>query len=39
MTEEGRKYLSDIMMAIGLIEEFTVDTPDFEKRKVLQKGS
>ncbi|MEK6476452.1 HepT-like ribonuclease domain-containing protein [Catalinimonas sp. 4WD22] len=30
MTEEGRKYLSDILIAINLIEQFTKDTPDFE---------
>ncbi len=30
MTEEGRKYLSDILRSIDLIENFTRDTPDFE---------
>lgn len=30
MTEKGRKYLSDILMAIDLIEKFIADTPDFE---------
>lgn len=30
MTEKGRKYLSDILMAINLIENFIVDTPDFD---------
>lgn len=29
MTEEGRKYLSDILAAIELIEDFTKDTPNF----------
>ena len=29
MTDKGRKYLSDILMAIELIEEFTADTKDF----------
>lgn len=29
MTEKGRKYLSDILMAIDLIEYFIADTPDF----------
>jgi len=29
MTEKGRKYLSDILMAIDLIEKFTVDIIDF----------
>lgn len=29
MTEKGKKYLSDILMAIDLIEDFIVDTPDF----------
>jgi uncharacterized protein with HEPN domain len=29
MTEKSRKYLSDILMAISLIEEFTVDVQDF----------
>ncbi len=29
MTEKGRKYLSDILTAIDLIEDFLVDTPDF----------
>ncbi len=29
MTEKGKKYLSDILMAIDLIENFIADTPDF----------
>lgn len=29
MTEEGRKYLSDILMAIDLIEDFTSNTDSF----------
>ncbi len=29
MTDKGRKYLSDILMAIELIEEFTADVKDF----------
>ena len=29
MTEKSKKYLSDILMAIDLIEEFTVDITDF----------
>lgn len=29
MTEKGRKYLSDIRMAINLIDNFIADTPDF----------
>ena len=29
MTEKSKKYLSDILMAIDLIEKFTVDTTDF----------
>ena len=29
MTEKGRKYLSDILMAIHLIEDFTQDTENF----------
>lgn len=29
MTEAGRKYLSDILIAIDLIEKFVQDTPDF----------
>jgi len=29
MTDKGKKYLSDIMMAIELIEEFTSETPDY----------
>lgn len=29
MTERGKKYLSDILMAINLIEYFIADTPDF----------
>jgi len=27
--EKSKKYLSDILMAIDLIEKFTVDIPDF----------
>lgn len=33
MTEQGKKYLSDILQAIGLIEKFTAeisDYPDYE---------
>ncbi|MCM4161455.1 DUF86 domain-containing protein [Antarcticibacterium flavum] len=30
MTEKGRKYLSDILLAIDLIENFIADTPNFE---------
>lgn len=29
MTEKGLKYLSDILMAIALIEEFTIENSDF----------
>ena len=29
MTDKGKKYLSDILMAIELIEEFTADIKDF----------
>ena len=29
MTEKSKKYLSDILMAIELIEEFIVDDKDF----------
>ena len=29
MTEKGKKYLSDILRAIDLIENFIADTPDF----------
>ena len=29
MTEKSKKYLSDILMAIDLIEKFTVDITDF----------
>ncbi len=29
MTEEGKKYLSDILMAIELIDEFVEPTPTF----------
>jgi uncharacterized protein with HEPN domain len=29
MTEKSKKYLSDILMAIDLIEKFTVDIKDF----------
>ena len=30
MTEKSKKYLSDILMAIDLIDEFTVDTNHFD---------
>ena len=30
MTEEGKKYLCDIKMAIDLIESFTNETKNFE---------
>lgn len=29
MTEKSKKYLSDVIMAIHLIREFTIDIPDF----------
>ena len=29
MMEKSKKYLSDILMAIDLIEKFTVDTTNF----------
>ena len=29
MTGRSRKYLSDILIAVGLIEEFIADTSDF----------
>jgi uncharacterized protein with HEPN domain len=29
MTEKSKKYLSDVLMAINLIREFTVDITDF----------
>lgn len=29
MTEKSKKYLSDILMAVILIEEFTVEITDF----------
>jgi uncharacterized protein with HEPN domain len=29
MTEKGKKYLSDILTSIDLIEDFTVDINDF----------
>ena len=29
MTEKSKKYLSDILMAIELIEEFTIDYKNF----------
>jgi uncharacterized protein with HEPN domain len=29
MTEKSKKYLSDVLMAIELIEDFTVDISDF----------
>ena len=31
MTDKGRKYLSDILMAIELIEDFTSEIKDFNK--------
>ena len=34
MIEEGRKYLSDILKAIKLIEEFTRDTTSFRAYEV-----
>lgn len=37
MTEEGRKYLSDVLMAIELIEMFVKDTLDFESYEADQK--
>jgi uncharacterized protein with HEPN domain len=30
MTDQGRKYLSDILQAIELIESFIADIPDFD---------
>jgi len=30
MTEDGKKYLADILMAIDLIEDFTRDVTDFD---------
>ena len=29
MTEKSKKYLSDVLMAINLIREFTIDIADF----------
>lgn len=29
MTEKSKKYVSDVLMAIHLIREFTIDTTDF----------
>jgi len=29
MTEKGKKYLADILLAIELIEDFTADVPSF----------
>jgi uncharacterized protein with HEPN domain len=29
MTEQGKKYLSDILRAIDLIEDFTIETDTF----------
>jgi uncharacterized protein with HEPN domain len=29
MTEKSKKYLSDVLMAIDLINQFTIDTTDF----------
>ena len=29
MTEKSKKYLSDIIIAIGLIEDFTIDITSF----------
>lgn len=31
MTEKARKYLSDILLAINLVEEFISDTKDFDE--------
>ena len=31
MTDQGKKYLSDIILAIDLIESFTISVSDFEK--------
>ncbi|MCT8341220.1 DUF86 domain-containing protein [Flavobacteriaceae bacterium TK19130] len=31
MTEKSKKYLSDILMAIDLIEKFTSETPEFNQ--------
>jgi uncharacterized protein with HEPN domain len=45
MTEQGRKYLSDILRAIELIEQFTISTSNFNdflidlKRKVQLKDN
>ncbi len=39
MTEKSKKYLSDVLMAIDLIREFTIDITDFttyEKDKKTQ---
>ena len=30
MTEQAKKYLSDMLNAIELVEQFSKDTPDFE---------
>jgi len=37
MTDKGRKYLSDILMAIELIEEFTSEIKDFNLYDVDKK--
>jgi uncharacterized protein with HEPN domain len=34
MTEQGKKYLSDIFQAIELIESFTVNIKDFDNYSV-----
>jgi uncharacterized protein with HEPN domain len=44
MTEKSKKYLSDILMAINLIREFTIEITAFniikiEKFKVPSKGN
>jgi hypothetical protein len=45
MTDQGKKYLSDIVLAIDLIESFTSSIPNFEKysedlkRKALLKDN
>lgn len=36
MTEKSTKYLSDILIAIDLIEKFTVDISDFNDYKKVQ---
>lgn len=34
MTEEGKKYLADILMATALIEDFTQETVSFALIKI-----